>query len=205
MPTPALLTSGSTLVLATHNKGKLVEIAAMLAPFQLTVRIASDFNVPEPEETGLTFAENSELKALATAKATGLPALADDSGLAVIALGGDPGIYSARWAGPNKDFNLAMQRIQAELHAKHVPESDYHAAFICDLCLALPEGGIHHFEGKVSGMLRFPPSGHNGFGYDPIFVPDGHSVTFAEMALEAKQTLSHRAKAFTKFLNWLGC
>ena len=187
---------GSTLVIATHNAGKVREMNDLLAPFDLKALPASHFNLPEPEETGLTFAANSELKALATMQATGLPSLADDSGLAVEALGGDPGIYSARWAGPTKDFTIAMERIRQELLAKSVPEADWRAVFICDLCLALPNGAAHHFEGRVEGRLTFPPRGENGFGYDPIFVPEGHNTTFAQMALAAKQQLSHRGRAF---------
>lgn len=196
-----LLKAGSELVIATHNAGKVREIGELLAPFSLRASSAGDHNLPEPEENGSTFAANAEIKACAAAQATGLPALADDSGLSVMALDGAPGIYSARWAGPQKDFALAMQRVQQELIARGVPESDWRASFICDLCLCLPDGTIHHFEGKIDGHLTFPPRGTMGFGYDPIFVPDGETRSFAEMPPQEKHAISHRARAFTQFVD----
>ncbi len=196
----ALLTAGSKLVIASHNPGKVREIAELLHPYALNVVSAGQFDLPEPEETGLTFAENSEIKARATTERTGLPALADDSGLSVAALDGAPGIYSARWAGPNKDFALAMDTIHQELTKRNVPQEKWQAAFICDLCLTLPTGEVHHFEGRVEGMLHFPPAGDQGFGYDPIFVPHGETRTFGQMDAQEKHAISHRAHAFKKLM-----
>lgn len=200
----ALLAQGSELVIATHNAGKVREIGELLAPFSLQVSSAAAHHLPEPEENGSTFAANAEIKARAAAEATGLPALADDSGLGVEALDGAPGIYSARWAGPAKDFGLAMQRIEQELDSKGVPAEDRRAYFICDLCLCLPDGTAHHFEGRVDGTLTFPPRGSQGFGYDPIFVPEGDSRSFAEMPSAEKHAMSHRARAFAKFVAAVG-
>lgn len=183
------------LVVATHNAGKAREIAQLLKPFNLEILSAADLNLPEPEETGATFAENALIKARAAAQASGLAALADDSGLCVNALNGAPGVYSARWGGPQKDFGLAMKKVEEELgEAK-----DRSAYFICVLALAFPDGTEEIFEGRVDGTLSFPPRGEKGFGYDPIFIPDGHSRTFAEMEPDAKQSISHRAKAFARF------
>jgi XTP/dITP diphosphohydrolase len=190
------------LVIATHNAGKLREIKALLAPFDIAVSSAAEHGAPEPEETGKTFAENAEIKARATCEATGMAALADDSGLSVDALSGAPGIYSARWAvvagSAEKDFAAAMARIEHELDDK--PRG---AAFICALCLCLPDGTVHHFQGEVRGMLTFPARGDAGFGYDPIFIPEGETRTFAQMSAEEKQVISHRARAFSLCVQFL--
>lgn len=188
----ARIFDGDRLVIATHNPGKLREIGALIAPFGVTVCAAGDLGLPEPEETGTSFIANAVLKARAAAEAAGLPALADDSGLAVRALDGAPGIYSARWAGPTRDFTLAMNRVQAELGET----PDRGAAFVCALCLAWPDGHTERVEGRVAGQLTWPGRGTRGFGYDPIFVPDGHHRTFGEMAAEEKHAISHRAVAF---------
>jgi len=185
---------GGDLVVATHNPGKLREIVALLQPLGANVSSAGERGLPEPEETGLTFIANAELKALAAAQASGLPALADDSGLAVTALGGAPGIYSARWAGPGKDFGLAMDRVRRELAATGT--EDHRAAFICALTLAWPDGHCESFEGRIEGNLVFPPRGDRGFGYDPIFIAQGWDITFAEMDPIEKHEMSHRANAF---------
>ncbi len=185
------------LVLATHNKGKAEEISELLAPHIKNFSNASDFDLPEPEETGSTFEENASLKAVAAAKATGIPALADDSGLCVEALGGAPGIYSARWAGPDKNFNLAMEKIN-----DLVKEFENRkAAFVCVLALAQPDGSVHTFEGRIEGNLCWPPRGDKGFGYDPVFVPLGETDTFAEMDPDKKNAMSHRARAFSRFVD----
>lgn len=205
--TATLLNTFDQLVIATHNAGKLREIAALLAPFGLRVTSAGEHNLPEPEETGATFAANAEIKAQATAEATGLPALADDSGLCVLALDGAPGVYSARWAGEAKDFAFAMERVKQELQARYVPQEQWQASFICNLCLCQPDekGGFesYHFEGRVDGILRFPPRGEKGFGYDPIFVPEGETRSFAEMDGDEKQAVSHRARAFAKLVAFI--
>lgn len=189
-------TPGDTLVLATHNPGKVREIEDLLRPFAVPVVAAGALGLPEPEETGLTFIANAELKARAAAEGSGKPSLADDSGLAVAGLGGAPGIYSARWAGPGKDFSVAMARVQAEL--KENP--DRSAAFHCALSLAWPDGQIVTFEGIIEGTLTFPARGPNGFGYDPIFIPEGYSQTFGEMDAAAKHAMSHRARAFEQLV-----
>jgi XTP/dITP diphosphohydrolase len=191
------LARGSVLVLASHNRGKLAEIAALVSPYGLEVRGASKLGLAEPEETGSTFVENAALKARAAALASGHFALADDSGLSVEALDGAPGIYSARWAGPDKDFSLAMARVERELQA--VRARNFSAAFVCVLALAAPAGEVDLFEGRVHGSLVFPPRGENGFGYDPIFVADGMTETFGEIAPALKHAISHRARAFAKF------
>jgi XTP/dITP diphosphohydrolase len=194
------LNPGEKLVLASHNKGKLAEFRDLLAPYGVEVVSAGDLGVPEPEETGETFEENARLKAIVSTFATGLPALADDSGLEVEALGGAPGIYSARWAGEGRDFSAAMARVEKELGEKGaLGGSEPRANFICVLCLATPDGEIEVFEGKVHGHLTFPARGVNGFGYDPIFVADGQAQTFGEMQPDAKHAISHRAEAFAKF------
>jgi XTP/dITP diphosphohydrolase len=190
--------TGSALIVATHNKGKLPEIAALLAPFGIELRAAGELGLPEPDETGTTFIANAELKALAAATASGIPALADDSGLAVRALGGAPGIYSARWAGPNKDFGAAMARVRQELGA--LGEPDRRAAFVSALSLAWPDGHVESVEGRLDGQLVFPPRGDRGFGYDPIFVPDGYDQTFGELDPDLKQRISHRALAFEQLV-----
>lgn len=183
---------GDTLVIATHNKGKLKEIAELLAPYAQNFRSAGELGLDEPEETGDSFAANAELKALAAAKASGQAALADDSGLAVVGLNGAPGIFSARWGGPEKDFNLAMRRVNDELG----DNPDRRAYFVCALALAWPDGHVETLIGRVDGTVAWPPRGEKGFGYDPVFVPAGHTATFAEMEPAAKHAMSHRADAF---------
>jgi XTP/dITP diphosphohydrolase len=192
------LTAGR-LVVATHNPGKVVEIAELLQPYGIEPVAAGALGLPEPEETGATFRANAEIKARAAAIASGEPALADDSGLDVAALGGAPGIRSARWAGPDKDFRVAMKRVEEELAAKGDP--DRRARFVCALALCWPDGECAIFEGTVAGQLAFPPRGGRGFGYDPIFVPDGYDLTFGEMEPAAKHAMSHRAVAFRKFVD----
>lgn len=186
----------SELVVATHNAGKAREIAELLKPYISTFYTAGELDLPEPEETETTFKGNAELKALAAAKGSGKPALADDSGLSVNALGGDPGIYSARWAGPDKDFDMAMKKVEDALD----DSQDRSAAFICALSLAWPDGHVETFEGRVNGHLEFPARGDKGFGYDPIFVPDGYEVSFAEMEPAAKHAISHRSDAFKQLV-----
>jgi XTP/dITP diphosphohydrolase len=195
-----LLQRGDKLVVATHNLGKLREIEVLVAPHDMSVASAGDLGLPEPEETGVTFEENAALKALAAATASGLPALADDSGLAVDALGGAPGVYSARWAGPDKDFAAAMRCVEDKLQAlgATLPEQRK-AHFVAVLALAFPDGSCDLFRGEVHGRLAYPPRGPNGFGYDPMFVPEGNDETFGEMTAARKQTMSHRARAFAKF------
>jgi XTP/dITP diphosphohydrolase len=187
--------SGDTLVIASHNQGKVREIALLLGAYVAHFPSAGELGLPEPEETEATFIGNAELKAVAAAKGSGLPALADDSGLVVPALGGAPGIYSARWAGPEKDFALAMRRVRDELG-----DADRSAHFVCALSLAWPDGHVESCEGKVYGRLVFPPRGDRGFGYDPIFIPDGHAITFAEMDPDDKHRMSHRADAFAQLV-----
>ena len=189
--------TGDKLIVASHNAGKAREIRELLVPFKIEVISAADLNLPEPDETGSTYIENAELKARAAAAKTGLPALADDSGMSVNALGGAPGIYSARWAGPNKDFALAMKRVQSELG----DSPDRSARFVCALSLAWPDGHCESFEGEVRGTLVFPGRGTKGFGYDPIFIADGYDITFAEMEPDEKHAISHRAHAFRQLVS----
>lgn len=190
---------GGKLVVASHNPGKVREIGDLLAPFGIETVSAGALGLDEPEETGDTFRANAELKALAAAKAANLPALADDSGLCVNALNGAPGIHSARWAGPSKDFEFAMEKLRrGMLEAGPV---DVGAHFICGLALAWPDGHVEYFEGRVDGELTWPPRGDKGFGYDPIFIPDGHDITFGEMEPQAKHAMSHRADAFRQLVN----
>lgn len=187
-------------MVASHNQGKLREIGDLVRPYGLDVVSAAGLGIAEPEETGVSFEENARLKALNAATAASLPALADDSGLAVDALGGDPGIYSARWAGPGKDFAVAMEKVEKELQkAGATTPAKRKARFIAVLCLAFPDGGTKEFRGEVEGTLVWPPRGSNGFGYDPMFLPDGETSTFGEMTAEAKHALSHRARAFARF------
>ena len=193
------LPRGSQLVVASHNPGKVREIKALLGPHGIEPIGAGDLGLPEPEETETTFAGNAELKARAAALASGHFALADDSGLSVAALDGAPGIYSARWAGPAKDFSRAMARIERELREKAA--TDHAAHFTCALALCAPHGEMRSFVGEVHGRLTFPPRGRNGFGYDPIFVAGGMDVTFGEMEPHAKHAISHRALAFEKLLH----
>ena len=187
---------GGRLVIASHNPGKVAEIRELLAPFGADAVSAGELGLPEPDETGRTFIENAELKAVASAAGANLPALADDSGLAVHGLGGDPGIYSARWAGPAKDFGLAMKKVEKALSGN----PDRTAHFACALSLAWPDGHRETVEGAVYGRLVFPPRGNKGFGYDPIFVPDGHGETFGEADPDWKHSVSHRADAFRKLV-----
>ena len=186
------------LVIASHNQGKVREIAELLAGRGLDVVSAAELDLPEPEETGTTFVANAELKALQAADLSGLPALADDSGLCVDALGGDPGIFSARWAGEAKDFDLAMRLVEDRLQEE--PDSPRDAHFICALALAWPDGHVEWFEGRVDGTLVWPPRGGNGFGYHAMFLPDNGSETFGEMDAAAKHAISHRADAFRQLV-----
>jgi len=189
------LNPGGQLVIASHNPGKLDEIDALLGPFGVRAVGAAALGLAEPEETGTSFEENAALKARLAAEAAGLPALADDSGLVVPALGGAPGIYSARWAGPNKDFRVAMARVQRELENK-----DRRAHFVAVLALAWPDGEVAMFRGEAHGHLIWPPRGERGFGYDPMFMPDGYEKTFGEMDPTLKHQISHRARAFAKLV-----
>ncbi|MGR4000313.1 MAG: RdgB/HAM1 family non-canonical purine NTP pyrophosphatase [Alphaproteobacteria bacterium] len=210
----------TTIVLASHNNGKLREFAQLLAPLGLKIEAAASLGLGEVEETAQTFQGNAELKARAAANVCGKIALADDSGLCVDALNGAPGIYSARWAeqgaeqinaaGINKrDFHAACLRVQDELQKKinnnpsNNPSSNFTARFVCALCLAQPNARTQHWIGKVEGQLSFPPRGKNGFGYDPIFIPNGESMTFAEMNPAKKTAISHRAIAVNAFAEWL--
>lgn len=194
------LTHGSKLVVASHNPGKVWEINQLLAPYGLNAISAGDLNLSEPEETETTFAGNARLKALAAAEGSGLPALADDSGLEVDCLDGAPGIYSARWAGPGKDFGIAMKKVADEISARNGWGQPHPKAnFISVLCLAWPDGETQIFEGKVFGHLVWPARGGNGFGYDPMFVADGERTTFGEMEPAEKYAISHRTRAFAVF------
>ena len=185
------------LVIASHNRGKVAEIADLLGTFDIEVIAAADLGLEEPEETGTTFTANAERKAHAAAQAARLPALADDSGLVVAALCGDPGIYSARWAGPERDFSLAMARVERELG----DTTDRNAYFVAALSLAWPDGHCETVEGRVDGTLVWPPRGALGFGYDPIFLPQGRDQTFGEIQPAEKHTMSHRADAFRKLID----
>ncbi|ADE39864.1 RdgB/HAM1 family non-canonical purine NTP pyrophosphatase [Candidatus Puniceispirillum marinum] len=188
----------SKLVIATHNPGKLPEIAAFLDGFDITLVSAGELGLDEPDETETSFTGNAILKARAAALASGLPALADDSGLAVVALNGDPGIYSARWAGQDKDFGMAMHKVEDALTATGT--TNRQAAFMCALSIVWPDGHDETVEGTVKGNLVWPPRGANGFGYDPIFVADGYDMTFGEMEPDIKHAIGHRADAFAKLL-----
>lgn len=197
------------LVIASHNAGKVREITALLGPYGMAPVSAGDLGLPEPAETGTTFAENAAIKALASATASGLPALADDSGLEVHVLGGRPGVYTADWAerqwfeGPKgRDWYMAMGKVEGLLCAIG-PDVDRSASFVCNLCLAWPDGHVEHFEGRVDGTLLWPPRGAMGFGYDPVFAPTGHAISFAEMAPATKQAMSHRARAFARLVDQL--
>jgi XTP/dITP diphosphohydrolase len=187
------------LVIASHNHGKVSEFRALFEPFQVDLTSVSELNHVEPDETGATFKANAELKALAAATLSGHPALADDSGLCVEALNGQPGIYSARWAGPKKDFDFAMEKIRLGLVEDGLLNT--RAYFICGLALAWPDGHVEYFEGRVDGDLVWPPRGLKGFGYDPMFKPDGHEETFGEMEPDAKHAMSHRADAFRQLID----
>lgn len=189
------------LVVASHNPGKLREFAGLLAPYGVEPVSAETLGLPEPEETGADFAANAALKARAAAGASGLPALADDSGLEAYGLDGAPGVVSARWAGPAKDFAAAMRRVRDGLAARFgaFESADRRAAFVAVLCLAGPDGDEELFEGRVEGRLVWPPRGAGGFGYDPMFAPGGGPLTFGEMTPEEKRRHSHRARAFERF------
>jgi len=187
--------AGGTLVIASHNQGKIVEIGALLAPYRVEPIGAAALGLPEPEETGSTFEKNAALKARAAVDATKLPALADDSGLVVPALGGAPGIYSARWAGANRDFAFAMRQVHDKLGDK-----DRAAVFVSVLSLVWPDGHQEAFRGEVHGQLSWPPRGENGFGYDPMFIPEGYMKTFGELPHAVKYAIDHRARAFQKLV-----
>lgn len=201
-----MIAAGGRLLVATHNPGKLREFAHLLGPRGIAVVGAAELGLPEPEETGATFAENALLKARAAAAATGLPALADDSGLAVAGLDGAPGVHSARWAGPERDFGRAIRKVLDELARRHgsFAAADKRAAFVAVLCFCEPDGRHRFFEGRVEGTLAAEPRGAKGFGYDPIFVPEGHARTFAEMTAAEKHAISHRRRALDAFLAALG-
>jgi XTP/dITP diphosphohydrolase len=192
------LKPGDSLVVASHNLGKVKEIRELIVPFGIKTLGAAELGLAEPEETGTSFAQNAALKADAAMQKSALPALSDDSGLCVDGLDGAPGIYSARWAGPAKDFRVAMARVEQELRDKNC--HDMRAHFVCALALAAPGEQTQIFEGRVFGSLVFPPRGAKGFGYDPIFVPEGRRMTFGEMEQKAKHAMSHRARAFAKFV-----
>jgi XTP/dITP diphosphohydrolase len=193
-----LLKRGTKLVIASHNEGKVRELGELFAPFGIECISAASLGLPEPEETGATFAENAKIKAIAAAEASGMLALSDDSGLEVAALGGAPGIHAARWGGASKDFRLAMERVHREMVASS--SDDVRANFTCALALAEPDGKAVAFTGKAFGTIVWPPRGSRGFGYDPIFVPDGHTETFGEMDPELKNQLSHRIRAFEQLM-----
>jgi XTP/dITP diphosphohydrolase len=204
----ARLRVGDRLVLASHNKGKLDEFQDLFEPYGLELISAAELGLPEPEETGTTFAENARLKAHAAAQGSGMLALSDDSGLCVQALGGDPGVYTADWAGVPRDFNHAMKRVEDALQAANATSPNQRrASFNATLCLAHPDGRDVIYEGKCDGMLVWPPRGDRGHGYDPVFMPDGYDITFGQMPAEMKhswspgsQGLSHRARAFAQFV-----
>lgn len=186
--------SGDTLILATHNAGKAVEILGFIEPLGIKIQTLADFNLPAPDETGETFIENASIKALAAAKSTGLPALADDSGFCVRVLEDAPGVYTADWAtlpDGTRDYHVAFQKIQILLAGR----SNVSAAFVATIVLAWPDGHIEHTQGQVEGTFVFPPRGDKGFGYDPCFVPAGQTHTFAELGSDFKKSCSHRARA----------
>ncbi len=198
------------IVVASHNSGKVREINFLIGPYGFSAKSAAELNLPEPLETGTTFEENAAIKALSASRLTGLPALADDSGLCVDALGGDPGVYTADWAekedGSGRDFSLAMRKVNAALESKQITNRD--ARFVAVLCLAWPDEHLEYFRGEVEGEIIWPPRGDAGFGYDPVFRPQGHERTFGEMTAEEKHSwdasrkddgLSHRARAFARF------
>ncbi len=193
------LNSGDHLVVATHNPGKVWEFQKLFDPFGVKLIAAGDLGVPEPEETGATFHENAQLKAVISAVASGMRALADDSGIEVEALDGAPGVYSARWAGEGRDFTVAMERVENALKAKGAADGPRRAVFVCVLCFVEPGEDPLCFEGRVPGRLVWPPRGANGFGYDPMFAPDGCDQTWGEMEPSQKYSMSHRAVAFAKF------
>jgi XTP/dITP diphosphohydrolase len=193
------LRRGARLVIASHNEGKVRELAELFETFGIACISAARLGLAEPEEIGNSFAENARIKAIAAAKASLVPALSDDSGLQVEALGGKPGIHSARWGGLGKDFREAMERVYRELEAAGAAEAP-RANFTCALAIAAPDGWVQVFEGRVFGTIVWPPRGTRGFGYDPIFVPDGYDETFGEMKPELKNRLSHRMRAFEQLI-----
>ena len=194
-----VLSQQDKLVIASHNQGKVMEISDLFRPLAIDIISARELRLNEPEETGQTFIENAVLKAELAAKATKLPAIADDSGLVVKALGGAPGIYSARWAGSEKDFEHAMRRVSEALLLSGNPDRSCY--FVCALAVAWPDGHVESFEGRVNGHITWPPRGENGFGYDALFTPLGHQQTFGEMDPVDKHAMSHRADAFAQLLN----
>jgi len=201
------LRQGDTLVVASHNPGKVRELQHLIRPFGVDVVAAGALGLVEPEETGVTFEENAIIKAMAAASASGLPTLADDSGLSVAALGGDPGIHSARWAGASKDFDAAMREVERRLEAAGATTAEARrGTFVAVLALAAPDGTVDTWRGEIGGTIVWPPRGSQGFGYDPMFMPDGHVRTFGEMSADEKHgwnpplpPLSHRARAFAAF------
>lgn len=205
------LPAGQKIVVASHNEGKLREFADLMAPFGIEAKSAKDFGLPEPDETGTTFEENAYIKAFAAASATGLPAMSDDSGLVVDALGGAPGVYTANWAEKpdgTRDFMMAMERTEKALQeAGATDPAQRTGRFVAVICLARPDGSADYFRGEAEGTLVWPPRGTDGFGYDPVFLPNGHQRTFGEMTAQEKhgwkpgnaEALSHRARAFQKF------
>ena len=206
----ALRPLGNRIVVASHNAGKLREIADLIAPFGLEAKSAAEYGLPEPDETGTTFEDNALIKALAAAKATGLPALSDDSGLCVDALGGEPGVYTANWAETadgTRDFSMAMRKVEDRLAEAGASADQRTGRFVAVICLAFPDGEAEYYRGEAEGQLVWPPRGDTGFGYDPVFLPNGHTLTFGEMTAEEKHgwkpgqadALSHRARAFQKF------
>jgi len=192
------LRRGDTVVIATHNEGKARELAELFAPIGIDSVSAAALGLPEPEETGASFAENAKIKAVDASIASGMLSVADDSGLEVTALGGAPGVHSARWGGPTKDFRLAMERVNRELEASG--SSDRSARFVCALALSRPRSETMVRIGKIDGTIVWPPRGDRGFGYDPIFVPDGYTETFGEMDPVIKNEMSHRMRAFEKLI-----
>ena len=192
------------IVIASHNDGKVDEIRGLLKKYKFKIFSLKKFSHIEPKENGKTFIENSVIKAVSALKITGLPSISDDSGLCIPALNNDPGIYSARWAGKGKNFDLAAKKIEKKLFEKYRNKQKlFRAFFCCALSIALPDGTIKSFEGKVFGTLQFPPKGENGFGYDPIFIPKGYKKTFGEMKYSFKERISHRQKAFKKLQNFI--
>jgi len=184
------------LCVASHNQGKVSEIKELLAPLEIKVSEISKINSIPPDENGSSFIENAMIKALSSAKLSNSVSIADDSGLAIHALNGKPGIYSSRWAGPKQNFTLAINKISEKLSST----KDMRAKFICALCLAWPDGHCESFQGEINGKLAFPPKGENGFGYDPIFIPDGYNLTFGQLEPNEKKAISHRAIAFDQLL-----
>ncbi|UHS55326.1 RdgB/HAM1 family non-canonical purine NTP pyrophosphatase [Agrobacterium vaccinii] len=201
-----------TIVVASHNKGKIAEIADLIGPLGFSAKSAAELNFAEPDETGTTFEENAAIKALASAQASGLPSLSDDSGLVIDALDGNPGVYTANWAETadgTRDFDMAMQKVEDALQERGATEPSARTCrFVSVLCLAWPDGHTEFFRGEIEGAVAWPPRGASGFGYDPIFQPEGHKTTFGEMTAEEKhgwkpgdaQALSHRARAFKTFV-----